>query len=166
MKDKDSKDRVLDLIQNSEPFLHWGRWVKARSLRVGFRRQVDFALAVGCERTQLYKWFAMEFPPASMKKGFDRSIATALKTDRQTLFNGWRFISAEDAPVAGPDFGDEAFAERQLLLDALSRMVPVLRNDGLKALVEQGRREIEKIAGLVDERMRREESRPKPPHKK
>jgi hypothetical protein len=103
-----------------------------------------------------------------MKKGFDKRLASALQLDRETLFHGWRVRSPDDiAVVAVPDdnSADTAFAERQRLLDALGRMIPVLRNDGIKSLVEVARREIDKIADAVDDRMRREESG-KPPVRK
>ena len=71
--------------------------MQARSQAVGFKRQQDLADSVGCSRTQLTKWFAMNKPPARMRKGFDQQLARALKTTRQILFVDYVKVRPEDA---------------------------------------------------------------------
>lgn len=85
---------------------HWGHWVSARADAVGFKRQEDFAKAVGCTRERIVKWTAMRMPPAKMRKGFDEALARALKTDRATLFSYWH--ERRPGEVESIDLGDRA----------------------------------------------------------
>ncbi len=109
---------------------HWGEWIDQRSRAVGFKRQGDFAQAVGCGRTQLAKWIALQSPPPQMRKGFDVALATALKIDRAVLFIGYRSI-APDVDMASLD---AATATRRRVL----AMVELMPNDGLKELARVG----------------------------
>jgi len=86
----------------SETRNHWGEWIGGRSLHVGYRRQKDLADAVGCERTQLYKWKKMSEPPFRMHRGLDRRLVIALRTDAFTLFSGYATIDPKHAPIVNP----------------------------------------------------------------
>ena len=81
------------------PIDHWGTWISRRADFVGFKRQQDLAVAIGCSRTQLDKWFKLESPPSKMRKGFDRSLASALIVTREILFSEWSGIAPENAKV-------------------------------------------------------------------
>src|SRR5689334_15568652 len=74
---------------------HWGQWVWARAEAHGYRRQQDLAEAIGCGRTQLSKWTAMERPPKRMRKGFDVALARALNVSPRTLFTDYSDIDPE-----------------------------------------------------------------------
>lgn len=102
---------------------HWGDWIKARSHFVGFARQLDFAKAVGCSPDQIQKWSKLEEPPQQMRKGFDDSLARALKIDRRFLFSGWRGFDPNDAPViqssSGPVPWEAAFPNDDIIRKAI-----------------------------------------------
>lgn len=65
---------------------------------VGFPNQVVFASSIGCTRHRVAEWFKMLEPPSTMRRGFDASLARALRTDRFTLFRGFRDVAPGDAP--------------------------------------------------------------------
>jgi hypothetical protein len=65
---------------------HWGNWIGRRSEFVGFQRQIDFAEAVGCTRERIVKWLKLATPPLKMRKGFDRSLARALRVTTRMIF--------------------------------------------------------------------------------
>ncbi|MGD0462863.1 MAG: hypothetical protein ABSB74_10280 [Tepidisphaeraceae bacterium] len=171
MADRSGEKKIERLLRESVPELHWGNWVKARSLRVGYRRQKDLAASIGCEYTVLYKWKKMTRPPTRMQKGFDVTLASALKTDREMLFNGWLYKNPEDAPIVESLPANEPSPSRD---EEIARLILTLRDcpredylrhrDAIKATQER-------MGRLVDQRMksadaRREKSRSKPPQKK
>jgi hypothetical protein len=77
----------------------------ARSETVGFKRHQDLAEAVGCTREQVARWASMELPPRRMRKGFDGSLARALQTTKQVLFQEWAHVApnAVDRFIFHPD---------------------------------------------------------------
>jgi hypothetical protein len=81
--------------------IHWGDWVRARMLFLGFRRQRDFADAVGCTQERTGSWLKLQAPPVAIKKGFDRSLCRELRTDAFTLFTNYRNVTPEAAPILG-----------------------------------------------------------------
>jgi len=93
---------------------HWGKWVNARRRFLGIVRQKDFAKAIGCSVDQLARWSQMERPPATMMKGFDNTLAIALKIDRQMLFREWKDFHPEKATIIGGNRDNSApwFAEK------------------------------------------------------
>src|SRR4051812_1726073 len=88
----------------SSSISHWGQWVIARSEFIGFKRQDDFARAVGCQRGQIQRWAAMQNPPKQMRKGFDRSLARALRTSLKVLFTDYK--------TTPPDRADRIFLHK------------------------------------------------------
>lgn len=96
--------RALDVVHYKSPVanatkaVRWGDWVLARSRVVGFRRQLDLAASIGCSEDTLSAWMQLKEPPKRMRKGFDQSMAAALQTTRETLFNDYTTVSPEEAP--------------------------------------------------------------------
>jgi len=164
MNKKKGENLILIGLKRSKPEVHWGDWIKARSSRVGYRRQRDLADAIGCERTLLYKWFKMALPPVRVKKGFDTGLASALRTDREMLFHAWRFTTVEEAPLVDRGAGDGAYSERQSLSDELFRTIPIIGIGDLKAVVEFARQRHRNTVDKIIERLRIEA--PKSPTKK
>jgi hypothetical protein len=69
-----------------------------------------------------------------MCKGFDSALASALKTDRITLFGSFKSISAEAAPIiSGGSVSCSDVMRRRVLA-----MVELMPNDGLKELARVG----------------------------
>ena len=77
----------------------WGEWVETRSRVLGFRRFADLASEIGCTRQNLRRWFNMDEPPDSIRKGFDRKLAKVLRTSVEMLFNEWANTPPDEAPV-------------------------------------------------------------------
>jgi hypothetical protein len=68
---------------------HWGQWLMERSLFVGFRRHSDLAEQIGCTREYVSRLASKAAPPSRMFKGFDRSLARALRTTYEAVFKDW-----------------------------------------------------------------------------
>lgn len=79
--------------------IRWGEWIQQRSQFVGFKRQQDLAEAVGCAPERLSRWAQLLTPPKRMLKGFDRTLAAALQTTRQILFQDYASTSPDSAPI-------------------------------------------------------------------
>ena len=137
--------------------------MRERSLFVGFRSQKGLIDAVGCEQTTFYNWLRSDTPPERMQKGFDIALARALRTDRQTLFTGWREKNPSLAPLIDVDADDAKFAEDRRKRDAIMRNIRVLQGESLDAVLDASRREVEKLSEIVFERVRTEEWGRKPP---
>ncbi|HEX8340076.1 MAG TPA: hypothetical protein VF624_04130 [Tepidisphaeraceae bacterium] len=115
---------------------HWGAWVILRSRVVGFRRQRDLALAVGCQPEQLSRWAQLAEPPRLMRKGFDAALARALQISPQVLFNSWGEIDPADVPTEGHEVaaGDESTLRRKV-----QAIAELLGPDQLGILHDKGR---------------------------
>ena len=82
---------------------HWGKWVQARGAAVGLLQKSALARAVGCTDTQLANWLKMPQPPVQMRKGFDQSLARALKVDAQTLFADYAITDPSSKTLEAPE---------------------------------------------------------------
>lgn len=70
-----------------------------------------------------------------MRKSLDEKLAAALKTNRETLFNGYRSIPPAAAPIfLNSDGTSDLIAIRRRVL----AMVELMPNDGLKELARVG----------------------------
>lgn len=114
---------------------HWGEWIRERVRFVGFRSSASLALALGCTQHQLARWMQMEEPPTRMRKGFDASLARALRVDMATLFVGYRNVSPEAARLTSPD-GAEDFESLKRKAHAV---VELLDGEALRELHDCGR---------------------------
>jgi hypothetical protein len=97
---------------------HWGEWARQRAAHAGFRLQVDLAQKLGCSHEQVSRWFGMESPPSTMRKGFDVRLAEALCVPREMLFVNWLNVSPDSLPVANAEpnqLADETTLRRKLL---------------------------------------------------
>lgn len=79
--------------------LHWGKWVENRMVYLGMRSQRTFAMHIGCSQNQVCRWFHMEIPPRRMRRGFDKALWVALRTDPFTLFSQYRNVAPDGAPL-------------------------------------------------------------------
>jgi hypothetical protein len=165
--DETAEQKILEMIEQSRPFLHWGDWIKRRAAWVGYKNQAEVAKAVGCTRSQLYRWFGMEWPPEQIRKRFDAGLAAALKVDRELLFSRWRLVGPEDAPVV-PAPGRDWLEERQRAINSMVRGLLILSDEGFARVRAFLRSEIDKVAKEVEQRMRSEDetSLPKRPVRK
>jgi hypothetical protein len=121
---------------------HWGEWIERRGIKVGFKRKLDFAKAIGCTTQNLARWIRMERPPEGMRRGLDDALARALKLDRSTLFLMWTEIDPEDVQLIKTlDSDDVPFnserPEDEKLIRLISDALTGLTTDDLhKLLVE------------------------------
>jgi hypothetical protein len=112
----------------------WGHWVIERSEVIGYKRRSDFAKAIGCSVDQLSRWSRMDVPPTKMRKGFDRSLASSLRTTRRMLFVDFVGVAPEDAAQVDeiPDsilpndegLQSDLFHSGQVLLEIAARLYP------------------------------------------
>jgi hypothetical protein len=116
---------------------HWGNWIGRRADFVGFQRQRDFAEAVGCTRERIVTWLRMAAPPKKMRKGFDRTLARALRITTRMLFVDFVNTDPEKAIEVGlsidhlsplqqrNDFaGVTAFQGESILREMIARLNP------------------------------------------
>ncbi len=102
---------------------HWGQWVRARAAFVGIKNFSRLAGELGCARQHLCRWLGMPTPPTRMCKGLDMALLRSLKTDRPMLFNNFKQVAADDAPLVeeSPERpGDELRAEIKLAIESMA----------------------------------------------
>lgn len=156
---KSAHDLILEVIENSQPELHWGRWIRNRSAFVGFRRQQDFREAIGCTRSQLFKWLQSEKSPDRIFKGFDARLASALKTDRHTLLIDWKlFPDPSEVPIL-KSFDVDEFLEVQDMRERLALIVKNLPIERLRRVIESARSEAKALDVEIMSSLRRQWSK-------
>lgn len=87
----------------AERKVRWGWWIYRRAEHVGFKRQLDFARAVGVSPQHLRRWMLLMAPPKQMRRGLDDALARALRTDRRTLFTDWTSGEPDEFPIVRTD---------------------------------------------------------------
>ncbi|MGD0464651.1 MAG: hypothetical protein ABSB74_19375 [Tepidisphaeraceae bacterium] len=100
---------------------HWGQWLRLRWRFLGFRRIGDLSTSLGCCPDLVTRWLRSEFPPDSIRKGFDTALIGALRTDRWTLFNSYTTVAPEDAPIVDPPRDTDAVGVHNKILLASKR---------------------------------------------
>lgn len=99
----------------------WGQWVLDRARIVGFSRQGDLALAVGCSRESVVKWGTMSEPPRQMRRGLDESLARTLQTTRSMLFSAWKNTPPDKAERVFSGDVTSRIPDRDLMIEVAMR---------------------------------------------
>lgn len=110
---------------------HWGEWIKARSRAIGFRSDASFAASVGVTRQRIAKWYAMQAPPASMRRVSERGLARALRISPRTLFVDYAATEPTTPPEL-PQASDDLRCE--VLRCEVKTAADLLSGDALRVL--------------------------------